>query len=322
MEKINLTLTNNYIFQKVFGKKGNEEILKDFLISILNIPIEKIEIQTEVSLEKHLEKNKLGRLDIIAILNDDTIVNIEMQVNDYHNFIERSLYYWSGIYYNNLEKGEDYKIAKRTIGINILNYTILKDGPYHEICRIRRDHKNKILTDKLELHFIQIPKFLKEKRKNQTKLEQWMQFIIQRNKTEVELAMKENKAIKKANEEYEYLIGDEEERRLAYLIDKNKKDQNTQIAGAIEKGLRRGLQQGKKEGIKQGRKEGVEQGLEQGRKEGVEQGLEQGRKEGVEQGKKAMLETAKKLLNKGMSVEEVQEITNLTAEEMKTITKD
>ena len=124
MEKINLTLTNNYIFQKVFGKKGNEEILKDFLISILNIPIEKIEIQTEVSLEKHLEKNKLGRLDIIAILNDDTIVNIEMQVNDYHNFIERSLYYWSGIYYNNLEKGEDYKIAKRTIGINILNYTM------------------------------------------------------------------------------------------------------------------------------------------------------------------------------------------------------
>ena len=122
--------------------------------------------------------------------------------------------------------------------------------------------------------------------------------------------MKENKAIKKANEEYKYLIGDEEERRLAYLIDKNKKDQNTQIAGAIEKGLRRGLQQGRK----QGRKEGVEQG----RKEGVEQG----RKEGVEQGKKAMLETAQKLLNKGMSVEEVQEITNLTAEEMKTITKD
>lgn len=129
-----------------------------------------------------------------------------------------------------------------------------------------------------------------------------MQFIIQRNKTEVELAMKENKAIKKANEEYEYLIGDEEERRLAYLIDKNKKDQNTQIAGAIEKGLRRGLQQGRK----------------QGRKEGVEQG----RKEGGEQGKKAMLETAQKLLNKGMSVEEVQEITNLTAEEMKIITKD
>ena len=162
----------------------------------------------------------------------------------------------------------------------------------------------------MEIHYIQLPKFIKERRGTETKLEQWMQFIIQRNKTEVELAMKENKAIKKANEEYEYLIGDEEERRLAYLIDKNKKDQNTQIAGAIEKGLRRGLQQGKKEGIKQGRKEGVVQGLEQGRKEGVEQG------------KKAMLETAKKLLNKGMSVEEVQEITNLTAEEMKIITKD
>lgn len=28
-------VTNDYIFKKIFGKKGNEEILKDLLISIL-----------------------------------------------------------------------------------------------------------------------------------------------------------------------------------------------------------------------------------------------------------------------------------------------
>lgn len=65
------------IFKKIFSKKGNESILKDFLIAILEIPIEKVELQAEVTLEKQLEHNKLGRLDILAILNDNTVVNVE-----------------------------------------------------------------------------------------------------------------------------------------------------------------------------------------------------------------------------------------------------
>ena len=37
-----LKLTNNFIFKKVFGKKGNESILKNLLEAILKIKIEKI----------------------------------------------------------------------------------------------------------------------------------------------------------------------------------------------------------------------------------------------------------------------------------------
>lgn len=84
------------------------------------IPIEKVEVQAEVTLEKQLEGNKLGRLDIVAILN----------------------------------------------------YEQFEEGPFHEIARIKRDYQNKILTDKMEVHFIQIPKFTREDRKIKTKLEQ------------------------------------------------------------------------------------------------------------------------------------------------------
>ena len=122
MIKTKIPITNDYIFKKIFSKKGNESILKDFLIAILEIPIEKVEVQAEVTLEKELEENKLGRLDILAVLNDDTIVNIEIQVLNPNNFIERTLYYWSGIYYNNLKSGEKYNRAKKTIAINILYY--------------------------------------------------------------------------------------------------------------------------------------------------------------------------------------------------------
>lgn len=252
MIETKLPITNDYIFKKIFSKKGNESILKDFLIAILEIPIEKVGVQTEVSLEKQLEENKLGRLDILAILDDDTIVNIEVQVLNPHNFIERILYYWSGNYYNDLKAGKDYKNVKKTVAINILNYEIFEEGPFHEIAKIKRDYENRILTEKMEMHFIQIPKFIKEKRGTKTKLEQWMQFISQNSQREVALAMKENEEIKKAKEEYEYLTGDAEERRLAFLRDKAIRDENNMIATAKEEGERKSKMEIAKELIKLG----------------------------------------------------------------------
>ena len=88
MEK--LKVTNDFVFKKLFGKQENEELLKDLLEAI-------IEVQKEASLEKTLELNKMGILDIKATLNNNTIVNIEMQVQDQKDIIERSLFYWARI---------------------------------------------------------------------------------------------------------------------------------------------------------------------------------------------------------------------------------
>ena len=271
---------NDYIFKKIFSKKGNESILKDFLISVLDIPIQKVETRAEVSLERQLKENKLGRLDILAKLDDSTIVNIEVQILNKYNFIDRTMYYWSGNYYNELRAGEDYNKVKKVIAINILDYEIFEEGPYHEIARIRRDFKNKILTDKMELHFIQIPKFLKENRGTKTKLEQWMQFISQKDEKEVELAMKENEEIKKANEEYEYLTGDEAERRLALLREEAIRDEKTMLKGSRE------------------------------------EGIEIGRKEGKKENK---IEIAKNMLEEGMDIKTISRLTKLTIEEIEKI---
>ena len=133
----------------------------------------------------------------------------------------------------------------------------------------------------MEMHFIQIPKFKKEKRGVRTKLEQWMQFISQTNERGIELAMKENKEIKKAKEEYEYLTGDAAERRLAFLRDKAIRD---------EKSIRQG-------------------GIEEGRKEGIEKGKKEGRQE-------KQKEIAKELLKLGMKISDIQQATKLTKEEI------
>lgn len=224
-----LKVTNDYVFKRIFGKQGNESILKDFLIAVLELPIDKIEVIKDAHLERAVVENKSGVLDIKATLDNKITVNIEMQVRNQHNMIDRSLYYWSNLYSSSLYKRQNYRDNNKTITINILMFNIFEEGPYHEKCMIRRDYNNEILTEDLEMHFIQIPKCKKEDIK--TKLDKWIQFIGNISREGVDIAMKENEEIRKAQEELEYLTGDEEERRLAELREKAIRDEATNIAG-------------------------------------------------------------------------------------------
>ena len=294
-----LKVTNDYIFKKIFAKKGNESILKDLLNSILQIKIKSIEVIADANLERQLESNKLGILDLKAKVDEETIVNIEIQIINRYNMIERTLFYWSGLYYNVLQKGADYKEIKKVIAINILDYNEFDEGPYHEIARLRREYLYKILTDKIEIHFIQIPKFKKQRKDMKTKLDMWMDFISQIDEKEVKNAMSKNKEIKKAQEEYEYLTGDEEERRIAFLREKAIRDENS----IFDAGKDIGFKSVEKHGIKKGKKEGIEIGREQG----------------IEQNKK---EIANSMLKEKMPIETIMKVTKLSREEIEKIEKE
>ena len=285
MEK--LKLTNDFIFKKVFGKKGNESILKDLLEAILKIKIKKIELQAEVELERELIDDKTGVLDVEATIDDNTKIDIEMQMKNQYNMKERSLYYWAGLYYTGLKKKGEYKENKRVITINIVNFDMFKEGPYHEKIELRREYKNILLTNKLEIHFIQLSKFLKEgQEEKDKKMWQWLTFICNKNRKEVERVMKENKEIEKANEELEYLTGDDAVRRIAFLRDKAERDYINNMSGA--------------------------------RKAGLEMGREEGRKEGE---KEKTIEIAKEMLAKEIEIELIKEITKLSEEELENIKK-
>ena len=271
-----IKLTNDYIFKNIFGKQGNENILKELLISILDIQIKEIEILHDVHLERETQENKEGILDIKATLNNNIIVNIEMQVKNEHNMIDRSLYYWSKLYSKNLSKTQDYIETNKTIAINILDYNIFEEGPYHEKCMIKREHNNEILTNDLELHFIQIPKCKKEKIK--TKLDFWIRFISNIKDEEVEKMKGEINeetwnAVKEAQEEYWRIMADPEMSAIAELREKSIMDRKFAMTYA------------KKEGITEGKKE-------------------------------VKLEIAKKLKKMNMTINDIEKITGLTKEEI------
>ena len=100
--------------------------------------------------------------------------------------------------------------------------------------------------------------------------------------------MVDNKYVKKAEEEYKYLTGDEEIRRLAYLREKGLRDEMAAMAKARR----------------------------EGHLEGFTEGETKGKAEGIAITKK---ETAKKMLAKKIDIQTIIDITGLTKEEIENL---
>ena len=237
--------TNDYVFKRIFGQKKNSDILKDLLQAILpNWNIKNVEPRQEVQLETDFITDKVCRLDILATLDDGTKVDIEMQMRNYNDIEARSLFYTTREYHQSLENGQDYIEIPKSIGIWISNFNVFNDeGPFHEIVRLRRDYENQIFTDKIEMHYLQLPKFKQKCKRISNKLEEWLTFISFENMEE--LKMIENEKVKKTEEELEYLSGDEAERRIAYLRETAEIDRKFAMTAARDQGRAEGRSEGK-----------------------------------------------------------------------------
>ena len=237
--------TNDYVFKRIFGQKKNSDILKDLLQAILpNWNIKNVEPRQEVQLETDFITDKVCRLDILATLDDGIKVDIEMQMRNYNDIEARSLFYTTREYHQSLENGQDYIEIPKSIGIWISNFNVFNDeGPFHEIVRLRRDYENQIFTDKIEMHYLQLPKFKQKCKRISNKLEEWLTFISFENMEE--LKMIENEKVKKAEEELEYLSEDEAERRIAYLRETAEIDRKFAMTAARDQGRVEGRSEGK-----------------------------------------------------------------------------
>lgn len=69
---------------------------------------------------------------------------------------ERSLYYWAKLYSEQLNVGEKYTTLQKTICINVLDYEGTESSNYHSVYKIIEREQGFMLTDMLELHFIEI----------------------------------------------------------------------------------------------------------------------------------------------------------------------
>ncbi len=184
MKREFLKPTNDIIFKLLFGEVGRENILKDLLEAILNVKIERVILDKQKEILIGEIDRKTGVLDVKAELPDKTIINIEMQNENYGNIDKRLQYYMSGIYVRELDAGKDYKNLNKIIVIGILNFDYFKDmEEYHTIWKMTEQKQKEKILDEQELHFIELPKFMRSKIDMNDKLSQWLVFLNHERKT-------------------------------------------------------------------------------------------------------------------------------------------
>ena len=240
----------DFVFKKIFGSADHPDILISFLNAVLKPknPITSVEIKNS-DLEKEYIEDKFSRLDVKALTSNREIINIEIQLKNEYNMIQRSLYYWSKLYEEQLSEGDRYDKLSRTVCINILDFKYLKNDRFHNGYRLKEIETNEELTDLQEIHFIEIPKL---KRFDSTEeivdlLEGWVEFLRDPESEVIRKLEMNNKEIREAKDELYRLSRNSKERELYYLREKSLRDEISALANAEEKGLQQGLMQGKLE---------------------------------------------------------------------------
>lgn len=291
-----LPLTSDYVFKRVFAKDENNSMLKDFLEAILDRKINKVVVKNP-EIPKNLADERIGILDLKLDIDEDKVIDVEMQMRDEHNMKERSGVYLSKLVAEQLKAKQPYLEVKKVIAINLLNFDLFQRNSYHSIARMKfekstpqafvnigYDKEEEIATDVFEMHFIELPKFIKKNPTCKTKLEQWLWLLVGSNEEMVKMAVEENEEIKKTVEVLDELSMSEEERALYEYREKALLDYIDAMDYAKRKGEREGIEKGERAGEK-----------------------------------KAKLETAKKMLEKGFSIELIKEITGLSEEQIQNI---
>ena len=283
-----LSPKKDFVFQVLFGEVGSEEITKSFLEAILKEKITKIDLSKNPILRRMDPEGKMGTMDVLAIIDDEMRIDVEMQIAEEKDIIQRLLYYWGRTYIRGIQKAERYEELDKTIAILITAFEIkgLEELGYYTNWKIIETEERKvILTEYMEIVIIELPKIYKEKRNKEDKLLEWLYFLENPKSEEVRKIMDENEGVKKAKEKLEEISQDEIMQRI----------NDWKVMGEYREFTKE----------KRAKEEGIQ--------EGIKEGIQKGKKEGKRAEK---IEIAKKMKKENADIEFIMKVTELSKEEI------
>ena len=247
LDKKDAPLLDDYVFKRTFTRDDPNGILRDFLESVLKIKLRNVQV-LNAEIPKDILDERGSVLDIRAELDNTKIVDIEMQVKDQGNISKRSTVYMSKNIATQIKTSEDYQGLKPSIVINILNFNRYKRNSYHSIAHMKFEKTRKeeyvdlgykeeeqLATDVLEMHFIEMPKFIKKNPEIKTKLDEWL-WLIAGREDKVEMSKLDNPEVKKAMKLVDEIMADPKEREIIEARAMAKFNYDTGVAYAKEQG--------------------------------------------------------------------------------------
>src|SRR6056297_4256657 len=212
----------DYAFKLLFGNEKDTSFMISFLNAALELEGEKA-IKSVIIMspnnDKEKQDEKYSIMDVKAKANDETIINIEIQLKNEYNMRYRTVYYLSKMIAKRLKEGDNYKSIHKTVAINILNFDLLDSGiRFHNRYRFTEIDTKKELTDIAEIQFMELPALRRYIKENETTLQEaigenrlleWLLFIDDPESEFAKIAEKKNDVIGRARDMLKTLSKDE-----------------------------------------------------------------------------------------------------------------
>ena len=325
-----IDLMVDWSFKKIFGTEVNKDILIEFLKVIF--PQYAISDITYVPTEQLgiMEDDRKAIFDVLCRTEDGKTFLVEMQRGSQKHFFERALFYTS---FPIMKQGKK-ALAEEARGnrpwdfsldgvffLGILNFKYEDDEMTEHRYRLLEATSKKLMTDKLEFVFVEVEKFDKGEDELETDLDKWLYLLKNMSNLLERPERLRDRIFTKLFDVAELAQLDDED-RIKYIKAMNtERDTYNQIEYARETGREEGLKEGREEGHKVGKEEGLKEGREEGHKEGKEEGRKEGKEEGIKEGreegaKQKSFDIAKRMLEKGIDIETISELTGLTEKEI------
>ncbi|MDP4147359.1 MAG: Rpn family recombination-promoting nuclease/putative transposase [Bacillota bacterium] len=206
-----------------------------------------LEIIDNKELTREMIDDKTGILDVRAKTEDGIQLDIEVQLTDQRNMDKRTLFYWGRLFNEGISKEQDYKDLAKVITINILDFNYIKLNKFHSTFHLWEDEeKSYMLTDLVEIHFIEVSKFreLREENLKEDKLQRWLAFFSSDLSSEtLKELMGMDEDIKKAEERLEFLSSDPKTVELYKAREKALHERANMINSAREEGIEKGKEE-------------------------------------------------------------------------------
>ena len=253
---------NDYFMRYMFAKEGHEHILLNLINSVRSDynqeTFEEVKVLNTFNLKETIN-DKQSIVDVRAVTKSGETVLVAIQRVGNQSFVYRSLYYWAKGYVSNLRNNEKYNDLKQVIIINILDFNLLKDIDKEHSCYVIKElETNHILTNHLEMHFLELPKYLSSNSSLTDELNAWFYFLTIKDKREnmeeiMKMLVKKNPIMKEVYDEYNKFVATKDLFENYAEYEKNYFD-ILALSEERMKGIEEGIKEGIKEGIEKGEK--------------------------------------------------------------------
>ncbi len=153
---IEIGMTNDYMFRVIFQE--NKFALKGLLESVLHLEedtITDLEIKNTIVPGQNIS-DKEYRMDVLVMMNDNTCINLEMQLKNLGNWHYRSLSYLCREF-DSLDHGDDYDNVQTVYQIGFLDFTLFEDHPeFFAKYQMRNSKDNYLYTDRFNLIVVEL----------------------------------------------------------------------------------------------------------------------------------------------------------------------